>query len=63
VCDLSDFLQNIGEACLPVEDNDRSFGIAPTQVRKKLVNGVEELLLASPELALCDKDISAVSRD
>ena len=60
---LGDFLQHLCKVGVPVEDHDRSLGVATTHIRKQLINGFEELLLASPELAFCDEDVLAVSPD
>jgi hypothetical protein len=57
-CCLFDTFQHTRKIGVSIENNYGSFGIAPTQVREQLVDGFEELLLAFPEFAFGDEDIS-----
>ena len=57
VCKILNGLQRGGHFLGWDEVNNRSFGIAPGQVREKLIYCIEVVLFAAPKLALCDKNI------
>src|SRR5438128_2636000 len=55
--------QDRGQLATPIEQKDRRLTISPARVAQKLIDGLRQSQRATPELALCNEDVSLAFAD